>query len=796
MSEYSAKIAQARSAGYSDAQIAQYLAADSAVGQKIKTAKAAGYSDADIITHLGGPAAKAPATPPSSGIPGPRSPSLADWGQSLMSPVTGLIRGVANYTDPAIIAATEALGIPGAREAAARNKAAYERTGGRFLGGKVGEFAGETAVLAPVGGALAAPVKVLAKAAPAVAPYVAPVIAGLETGGFRTGMKPTSAGGEVVNALVRAGTGAATGAATSALSGKDAASGAGIGAALPIVGVPFGKAVIGVTDFLKRSGSDIAATVVQKALGPNAPDVINLLNSAPKGMTAKQFLAQDAVQTQLRAMGVENPQVIVGLASAIEQGPKGMLAFAPILERQAQARTNLLAAQAGGTTQTEALTAQEVAKDKLNALLAPEREAALGAANIGGKYIPNLQAQAQQFGQEAAGAVDKVRTMMPFSEKMAEQGINPNMKKYVGSAPYDVLQTDAQRKAQYYAARAENLGTDEAARSLTMGKASRDATQIAANLAEAGLKPLETNTLTSRLSQMLKDKQYAGNDEVSQSVRKVLSNIKEWAADNTGIIDADALYSIRKNSVNAAIKDLLKGADPSVQREAAAAVMAKINPLIDDAIESAGGKGWRDYLTAYSTGMKDIERRQLSAKAMQMLKKSPNDFVELVRGEKPEIVKGFFDAGNFDIAKQMGAEMGPSRLPGLQKVAGQLELNTRAEQLATQGAGAALDILKKDRTIPATVLSFVGTAMQPKLAAAARLANAVKDLHVSPKVEAELVSSFKTGKSLAELLARVPAAQRRQAAIALANPAWWSAPAAVTVNALAPAKAPNNALAQ
>jgi hypothetical protein len=90
----------------------------------------------------------------------------------------------------------------------------------------------------------------------------------------------------------------------------------------------------------------------------------------------------------------------------------------------------------------------------------------------------------------------------------------------------------------------------------------------------------------------------------------------------------------------------------------------------------------------------------------------------------------------------------------------------------------------------------MSTFAQPKLAAAARLASAVKDLNVSPKVEAELVMAFKSGKGLAELVARVPAAQRRQAAIALANPAWWSAPAAVTVNALAPANANSNALAK
>jgi hypothetical protein len=348
--------------------------------------------------------------------------------------------------------------------------------------------------------------------------------------------------------------------------------------------------------------------------------------------------------------------------------------------------------------------------------------------------------------------------------------------------------------------RVESVAKDQAERSaaesLVAGRAARDANQIAANISEAGLKPLETGTLTSRLSQMLKNKQYAGNDEVSQSVRKVLSDISEWAADNTGIIDAEALYSIRKNTVTAAIRDLLKGADPSVQRKVAAKVMSEINPLIDDAIETAGGKGWREYLNTYSTGMKDIDRRKMSAKAMQMLEEQPKEFVKLVRGNNPDAVENVFGPGSYDIVKEMGAQMGPSRLTGLQKVAGELELNARAGELADIGGPAALEILKKDRSIPTKILAFAGTFAQPKVAAAARLASAVKDLRIAPEVEAELITSFKSGKSLAELIARVPAAQRRQAAIALANPAWWSAPAAATVNALAPANDPSNALAQ
>lgn len=52
MADLSAKIAQARKAGYSDAEIANYLGQDASVGGKIATARKSGYSDSEVIGFL------------------------------------------------------------------------------------------------------------------------------------------------------------------------------------------------------------------------------------------------------------------------------------------------------------------------------------------------------------------------------------------------------------------------------------------------------------------------------------------------------------------------------------------------------------------------------------------------------------------------------------------------------------------------------------------------------------------------------------------------------------------------
>lgn len=671
--------------------------------------------------------------------------SLGAAAQPFVDILSGVKRGVEDLTQgvPALV------GLPGAREYKGQKEAQYQAATQNRLAAAAPRLATQAAIAYGGTGGLG---RVAARALPAVgvSPATAATVAkAIETGGFKA-----------PNILAKAAAGGVTGATGAALTDQDIGLSTLIGGALPVVAPAAGKFILDIFDKVTGSaGAARAADMMRQALGDKWQQAIQVLRSAPDNLTATQAL-QEA--------GIEAP-IFTSMGRDIEKGlaaPELM----PLFEQQAQGRANVLAAQAGGATQTEALTAQKAAKANLNALTAPMRQEALSAANIGGRYIPDLQAQARQFEGQAAADVGTVRRM---------EGLAPTAAKSLPRVERVALEQSER----------------SAAESLVAGKAARDANQIAENIAEAGLKPLETGTLTSRLSQMLKNRQYAGNDEVSQSVRKVLSDISEWAADNTGIIDAEALYSIRKNTVTAAIRDLLKGADPSVQREVAAKVMSEINPLIDDAIEAAGGKGWRNYLNTYATGMKDIERRQLSAKAMQMLKESPSDFVKLVRGDNPDAIEKIFGPGSYDIIKEMGAQMGPSRMTGLQQVASELERGARIDELATVGRERAVEILKETRGIPSRVLSFL-TRSNPKLNAASSFADALLEIRLAPKTQAALVEGFKSGKSAAELLAIVPTKDRLAASKLFNNPSFWRSSAAATTNALAPANANNNALAQ
>jgi hypothetical protein len=96
MSEIQDKIAQAKAAGYSDAQIASHLADSPELGSKIKAATAAGYKAEDIVSHLAG-------TPPAPA-------GSKDGGNTLVDGVKGLAAGAGTGFGKMVLGAQRLVG--------------------------------------------------------------------------------------------------------------------------------------------------------------------------------------------------------------------------------------------------------------------------------------------------------------------------------------------------------------------------------------------------------------------------------------------------------------------------------------------------------------------------------------------------------------------------------------------------------------------------------------------------------------------------------------------------------------
>jgi hypothetical protein len=315
-----------------------------------------------------------------------------------------------------------------------------------------------------------------------------------------------------------------------------------------------------------------------------------------------------------------------------------------------------------------------------------------------------------------------------------------------------------------------------------------------------GLKPLKTDAIVTRLEGVLKDPKYAGNDVIEKSIPQVIADIKAWT-NSGGVIDAWALDSIRKNSVNKVVRDLYKGEGTAAQNKAAASVIDKIRPILVDAIEKSGGTEYGNYLRAYQQGLEAVSQKKLSAEALRLYQDNPGEFVRLVRGNSPEAVEKIMGPGSYSIVKAM-TEKTTQVLPGgmkvtelsgkpfqtLAKAAGEIERDIKIKESATAGQSALAELLRSETygaKIPAyfskttTTINTVLDRLEKKL---------------GTKVMNELTKASESGKNLADLLSKMPAVERNKVLRALNKPEEWliipknarGGAAAGTANALAP----------
>jgi hypothetical protein len=396
---------------------------------------------------------------------------------------------------------------------------------------------------------------------------------------------------------------------------------------------------------------------------------------------------------------------------------------------QGDVSLNALAKLAGGATATETRATSELAKTNLNQITGPVRETALKRANLG-QYV------ADEAGARAANDL----------AVLAGSGTKIDPAQFVAQA----------------------TGAEQALRSV-------------------GIKPLESASLIRSISATAENPAFAGNDLVSGAVKNVADDIAKWTGQG-GVIDANALEAIRKNSVNAAISQLRPGADATTQRNLAAGVLSKIKPAIDNAIEAAGGTGWRDYLGMHAKGMRDIAEKNLTGEALAMYKTNKDAFVKLVQGEAPEIVEKKLGPGSYDIAK----EVSDKTLAVLQDQASKVVRDAAAKTQATAGQDALKELLLEQISkvrIP-SYLSAVASTTNKALQ--------ILENKIGTKTMDVLTKASQTPEGAATLLDTLPASERVRVLNLLSNPQGWkpgTSAAGVTAikNALV-SEEPKNAL--
>jgi hypothetical protein len=425
---------------------------------------------------------------------------------------------------------------------------------------------------------------------------------------------------------------------------------------------------------------------------------------------------------------IENPAWQALIKNALEKDPQFVRKAKLLGEEESR---NALAALAGGSTATDIRAVNELAKSNLNKVTGPIRETAIKRANLG-QYVAD---------EAGARAANDLAVLTGSGAK-----IDP---------------------AQFVA---QATGAEKALRSV-------------------GIKPLESTSLIRSISATADNPAFAGNDLISGAVKNVADDIGKWTGQG-GVIDANALEAIRKNSVNAAIAQLRPGADATAQRNLAAGVLSKIKPAIDDAIEAAGGAGWRDYLTTHAQGMRNIAEKKLTGEAAQLWKTDKDAFVRLVQNESPDAVEKVLGPGNYNIAK----ELSDNTMSVLQKQAEKRLTELSIKDQVSEG-GAALSKLLKQETSRFRFPSFLSF-----WASAGNKTLSELEQRVGTKTMDQLTQAMKTPQGAANLLETLPASERVRVLNLLSNPQSWkpgtAAAANVAVrNALAPEES-QNALAR
>jgi len=652
------------------------------------------------------------------------------------------------------------------RQAAEAAKLKPYKESSPFLTG-AGQLAGEVVSTLPAGGFIAAPIKAAGTVVPSVARFTAPLATAVESSGFTR--QPT-------NMLTRTAGGGITGGASAALiNPEDAASGAVIGMTLPGLGkyvfIPAtGKVIDAVTGQLAPLR---AARIVREAAGKDLPAVQAAARAAPSDMTAAQA-----------TYGAARPQLMALSELAAKRDTENF--YNNLATRQEEDRVNELARLAGGANLAEARGTREETKAALSGLTAPMRETELAAAGTAGRMGPGLQAEQQRMAEAATQKVEDVRRFTAAQDRAVELGqkLGQRMKYSVGQPPVpypEPRMTGRFTYAEDLKNHAEQRATQSAEASLRFGDASRERQLRLDSLAAHGLTPLDTDTIINSINAKLNDPKI-GVPSINRNVlSKVNDDIRTWVEKNNGVIDPEALYEIRKEAVNDAIDTLMRGENTAAKAKRAAQVLSQVRPLIDDAIEKAGGTDWRKYLATFETGMKDIERQRLSAAAMEMYKKDPQQFIELVRNNRPDVVEEAFGPGAYDIVKEMGAK----RIVPMEKIAAEKVRDTEIAKAAAAGREGLELILEKNASkirlpnflsLPATVTNKTLEILEKKL---------------DRKTLMVLQDGFRSGADLNKLIAKVPAKDRPAVLATLAR---FSKPVATAItqmpaerNALAPA---------
>lgn len=543
----------------------------------------------------------------------------------------------------------------------------------------VGEVAGNIAATLPVGGMLGA---VAGKAGmPAVA-------TALRTGGFRTGLPAAkTTAGRVGNMALRSGAGAAVGGISAGLVNEDSVGlGATIGGVLPPVVAGIGKAGYAaapylakpfqITDELMLPGGKrrAAGRLINDLAGEKTGDVVNALRNAPNGVTAGQAIVPTG-SAEMAALqkfaNSQRPSEYVAIDDAQELARRNLLAsVTPDLQGAIRSRGDVTG---------------------------PMRQAELNAANTAGIQGNKLAEAIQQKSASRGDALNSAGRLYGWGTQQ-QQIINNKLAKTPGWVKPETINRFNQNIDG--ATSGSKLAYDVSKqRGAEQGFKQYQLDSIAAH----GMSPLKSDKILGGVDKTLN----APGTRASDVAQKSLGYVRDKIASLTnerGVIDARDLYTVRKEIGNA-VSQFAKESG-NWDKRMVSGIQTEIQKSIDDAIEGAGGTGWKSYLAKFGEMSRPIDQSKVLGEMSSVLAKPGGGervtpFLNVLgRGEQALLKKstGFPRYQDGDLSKVLSLP----QMSAVDDIGNQLTRDMRLDYLAKEGTPAMLNKLRLSQE-PATL---------------------------------------------------------------------------------------------
>jgi hypothetical protein len=273
----------------------------------------------------------------------------------------------------------------------------------------------------------------------------------------------------------------------------------------------------------------------------------------------------------------------------------------------------------------------------------------------------------------------------------------------------------------------------------------------------ARLAPLESAPILQRIGSITSRPGDRANDVLTQTLGDLGEKVKRLTRAD-GTIDARDLYTIRKQDIGLLVSKYTQGMQGWDKRRIAS-LENEVKGLIDDLIENAGGTGWKNYLSTYAQGMRQVNQKEIGERLLKALQSSTGAERPVVYGNAVRTAtEGMRTSSGISRFGDIKDVLTPDQMRSVNNVAASLKNNAEFEKLSKVGLPQARSLLgQAEDTMPQINLLSRAMTIYNRISrrlegvGGERVMRRLSDVMQDPKETARLMAAA-TPKERSELI--------------------------------------------